>query len=435
MRVIGVENVSKQFRMQAAIPHTTLKTTFVNLVLGRNQPIREPGLHVLKDVSLTVQQGQTVGIIGRNGSGKSTLLKLLAKILQPDSGKIEVNGKVAALLELGAGFHPEFTGRENVLVNGIVLGLTKKEVKRRFPAIVRFAEMEPFIDEPVRTYSSGMYMRLGFAVAVHTDPDVLLIDEVLAVGDELFQKKCSEKISEFQRKGKTIVLVTHDLSAVERWCHEVIWLDEGLVRRRGTPKEVIECYLETIDGGEASVEEPDRELSPTLSVPPSQLPIPDDVGEEHSDERGGEGREGRRWGGMEVEIVSVRLLDRYNQERSLYRSGEGMKVEICYQVREKVEEAVFGFAVIREDGLWCYGTNTQIEKIVVPQLGHTGILEIVMEHLNLIGGQYYLDVAVHRENGTPYDYHTHLYPFSISSEIKDVGVARIPHQWIIQPGT
>ena len=446
MRAIEVENVWKRFRMRTVVPHTTLKTILVNLFLGRSQTKREPSFQALKGVTLAIDKGRTVGIIGRNGSGKSTLLKLLANILQPDSGRVQVNGKISALLELGAGFHPEFTGRENVFLNAIVLGLSKKEARRRFPDIVRFAELESFIDEPVRAYSSGMYMRLGFAVAVHTDPDILLIDEILAVGDELFQQKCSEKIAEFQRRGKTIIFVSHDLQAVERWCEEAVWLDEGIVRGRGSPKEVIELYLETLAGryvGEGFSPPVDR-----AGVNPA--PTPSHIVEQAIEERvevpedatptlslplqgGGEGGEaGRRWGSGEIEIVSVRLLDQHGQERSLYQSGEGATMQIRYQVHQAVEEAVFGFAIIREDGLWCYGTNTQIEKISVPSLGRDGVVEVHLESLNLIAGRYCLDVAVHRETGAPYDYHSRLYPFSISSEVGDVGVCRIPHRWSLR---
>lgn len=435
MIVIEAEEVSKRFRMRTVIPNTTLKTALVNLVLGRNQPKRDSSLHVLKGVSLTVEQGQTVGIIGRNGSGKSTLLKLLARILQPDTGRVQVNGRVSALLELGAGFHPEFSGRENVFISGTILGLSKREMRSRFDEIVRFAELEAFIDEPVRTYSSGMYMRLGFAVAVHTDPDILLIDEILAVGDEAFQKRCNQKIAEFRQKRKTIVIVSHDLSAVERWCDEVVWLDEGAVRERGTPKQMIGLYLQAIAGLEAGAGVPDQVLEALVAVPAGRQEVSDNATPTPSLPLQGEGEEGgggRRWGSLEVEIVSVKLLDQHSQERSLYQSGEEMKVEIRYQVHERVNEAVFGFAVIREDGFWCYGTNTQIEKISVPHLCREGVVEVVMESLNLIGGQYYLDVAVHREDGTPYDYHARLCPFSISSEVKDVGIFRIPHSWLFK---
>jgi len=413
---IEVENVSKQFRLRTVQPHTTLKTAFVELVLGRRRPRREPVLHALKGVSFAVEQGRTLGIIGRNGSGKSTLLKLLAGILQPDSGRIRVNGRVASLLELGAGFHPEFSGRENIFINGIVLGLSKKEVRRRFNDIVRFAELEPFIDEPVRTYSSGMYMRLGFSVAVHTDPDILLIDEILAVGDEAFQKKCYEKIAEFQRLGKTIVLVTHDLDAVERWCHEALWLDGGTIRGQGMPRKVTDLYRQ---------EMAEREGQALL--------------EEHHRVQGeGQGpalvEAGNRWGSREVEITSVRMLDAAGEERYIYRSGEGATVVVHYRVNKPVDEPVFGIAILRGDGLWCYGSNTEIEGIFIPPLGEEGIVEVLLERLDFIEGTYYLDVAVHAKDGYPYDYQSRLYSFAVNSEIKDVGVFRIPHRWTIRPG-
>lgn len=412
MIAIEVENVSKRFRLQTVQSHTTLKSAVVNLVTRRSNPRRESSFHALKGVDLAIEQGRTVGFIGRNGSGKSTLLKLLAGILRPDSGRVRVHGKVSALLELGAGFHPEFSGRENVFINGAILGIPKKEMRRRFDEIVRFAELEAFIDEPVRTYSSGMYMRLGFAVAVHADPDILLIDEFLAVGDEAFQKRCGQKIAEFQRKGKTIVIVSHDLQAVKGRCDEVLWLDEGIVRGRGEPKRVIDLYLQAVAGrGEGA-------------------PARGQVCEEKVEAEGGEGR---RLGSREVEITSVRLLDRHGQERSLYQSGEGATVQIRYRVH-RAAEAVFGFAIVREDGLWCYGTNTHIEKLSVPSLGREGVVEVHLESLNLIAGRYCLDVAIHREDGSPYDYHSRLYPFSVNSEVGDVGVCRVPHRWSIQPG-
>lgn len=445
MIAIEVENVSKRFRMRTVEAHTTLKTAFVDLVLGRRRPKRESGFHALKDISLTLEKGRTLGIIGRNGSGKSTLLKLLAGILRPDRGRIQVKGKVSALLELGAGFHPEFSGRENVYINGIVLGLSKREVRRRFHEIVRFAELEAFIDEPVRTYSSGMYTRLGFAVAVHTDPDILLIDEILAVGDEAFQKKCYEKLAEFQHLGKTIVLVSHDLQAVEQCCDEAIWLDEGIIRGRGEPKEVVGLYLQAIAGREEVSLPVDQVIEERVEAPQDATPTPEwgvqngECGMLESAIRipkseCQQGEEGRRWGSREVEIVSVRLLDRNGQERYLYQSGEEAAVEILYKVHREVEEAVFGIAVIREDGLWCYGTNTDLEKVPLPPLGKEGVVEVILEHLGLIEGRYYLDVAVHPKDGFPYDYHSRLYPFSISSEVKDVGVFRIPHRWTIRPG-
>lgn len=251
MVAIEVEAVSKRFLLRTIRPTTTLKSIVVERLLGRP---REGGKHraqvfeALREVTMTIRQGQTFGIIGRNGSGKSTLLKLMARIYRADGGRIQTFGRVAGLLELGAGFHPEFSGRENVFINGIVLGLSRREIQRRFDEIVRFAELGSFIDEPVRTYSSGMYVRLGFSVAIHSDPDILLIDEVLSVGDEGFQKKCLERIEDLQRSGKTFVLVSHDLAAVARWCDVAVWLEGGVVREQGEPENVIRLYKQAMAG-------------------------------------------------------------------------------------------------------------------------------------------------------------------------------------------
>jgi len=227
----------------------------------------------LDRVSFDVPAGTTFGVIGENGSGKSTLLKLLAGITKPTRGSLEVSGRISALIELGAGFHPEISGRENVAINGIMLGLTRRQVQERFDEIVAFAELEEFIDAPVKTYSSGMYMRLGFAVAIHVNPDVLLVDEVLAVGDEGFTRKCLDKIGEFRRRGKTILLVSHSLNLVEKMCDEVLWLRQGRVADVGDSKRVVDAYLTYVAGGEeallrqehgqgAEAEAPDPEAPP-----------------------------------------------------------------------------------------------------------------------------------------------------------------------------
>ncbi len=250
MDALVLENVSKRFRKYVLKSnYTTLKTYLINLLLFKKQQNHNSNyIEAVKNISIIVPEGRTLGIIGRNGSGKSTLLKLLAGIYRPDSGKIKVNGRVSALIELGAGFHPEFTGRENIYINGIILGLTKKEIQRKFDEIVDFAELREFIDAPVRTYSSGMYMRLGFSVAVNVDPDILLLDEVLAVGDEAFTKKCMARMNEFKARKKTIVLVSHNLPLVESWCDEAIWIDGGEIRKRGEPKATVEEYRRFMGG-------------------------------------------------------------------------------------------------------------------------------------------------------------------------------------------
>ncbi len=212
----------------------------VNLLKGKHVIQEEREFWALRNVSFEIPKGITLGIIGSNGSGKSTLLKLIAGIHRPTSGGVATNGRISALIELGAGFHPEFTGRENIFINGIILGLTRKQIQQKLEDIIQFSELEDFIDSPVKTYSSGMYMRLAFAIAVAVDPEILLIDEILAVGDASFQKKCQNRINTFKADGKTIVIVTHDLSALERYCDRVLWLDHGKLQAYGDVQSVMQ---------------------------------------------------------------------------------------------------------------------------------------------------------------------------------------------------
>src|SRR5687767_5807224 len=257
MNAIEVVNATKVYRrFSHKRQFATLKSALLRGSLIRDLSPDET-FTAIRDVSFSVPSGRTLGIIGRNGSGKSTMLKLVAGITKPTAGTVHVNGRISALIELGAGFHPEISGRENVFINGIMLGLSKREVARRFDEIVDFAEMKEFIDAPVKTYSSGMYMRLGFAVAIHVDPDVLLVDEVLAVGDEGFTHKCLDKFAEFKRRGRTILLVTHSLGMVERFCDEALWLDAGRIKGSGDPKRIVGAYITDVEKRE------ERELAAT----------------------------------------------------------------------------------------------------------------------------------------------------------------------------
>jgi ABC-type polysaccharide/polyol phosphate transport system ATPase subunit len=242
MVAVELREVSKKYRRHTTRPLTTTLKSYLLRDLWRKREINEDVTWALKGVDFKLEQGVTLGVIGRNGSGKSTLLKVIGRILKPDAGAVSVNGKVAALIELGAGFHPELTGRENVIINGIILGLSKNEIKTRFDEIVDFAELRKVIDDPVRTYSSGMYVRLGFSVAVHVDPEILLIDEAFAVGDAKFVRKCMDRMNFFKKQGKTIILVSHNLEIVRSWCDEAIWLDAGLLKMKGNPPEVVEAY-------------------------------------------------------------------------------------------------------------------------------------------------------------------------------------------------
>src|SRR5215207_3862727 len=250
MNAIELTNVTKIYRKYARRKQfATLKSALLSGSLIRDlQP--DETFQALQGVSFSVPAGRTYGIIGRNGSGKSTALKVVAGITKPTTGQVHVDGRISALIELGAGFHPEISGRENVFINGIMLGLSKREIQERFDEIVDFAELREFIEAPVKTYSSGMYMRLGFAVAIHVDPDVLLVDEVLAVGDEGFTHKCLDKFAEFRRIGKTILLVTHSLNLVERFCDEALWLDNGKVRGSGDPVRVVGAYITDVGKSE-----------------------------------------------------------------------------------------------------------------------------------------------------------------------------------------
>jgi ABC-type polysaccharide/polyol phosphate transport system ATPase subunit len=374
----------------------------------------------LDGVSFEVPAGCTFGVIGENGSGKSTLLKLLAGITKPTRGSLSVHGRVSALIELGAGFHPEISGRENVAINGIMLGLTRRELEERFAEIVTFAELEAFIDAPVKTYSSGMYARLGFSVAIHVDPDVLLIDEVLAVGDEAFTRKCLEKLGEFRRRGKTILIVTHSLGLVEKMCDEVIWLRHGRLAERGDPKRVVDSYLTYVAGGEETLLA--REQGPGAAAPGS------------AGRPGERGYHQGRWGSREVEITGVRLLDARDRERHVYVPGESLTVALAVRADKEVEDFVFGLGLFTADGVSVYGTNTDIEEWVPQSFAGRGEVRLVLEDLRLPEGSYLVDVAAHKRDGTPYDYHRGLYSFRVKSRTKDTGVYRPPHHWAFSAG-
>ena len=300
---IKFEKVSKRFILHHARPRS-----FQELVIGalwRSRSREE--LWALNEVSFEVEPGGMLGIIGPNGSGKSTILKLITRILEPTSGKITVDGKVSALIELGAGFHPDLTGRENVYLNGSILGLSQEQMDAKFKEIVEFAELERFINVPLKHYSSGMYMRLGFAIAINVEPDILLVDEVLAVGDESFQKKCLAKIEEFKRQGKTMVFVSHSLETVRKLCDQAIWLEQGEIRSIGSPDKVIYDYLDDLRRKEgAALDEKHRHLRYEL--------------EEQQLEN--------RWGSGEVEIYDVQLLGGDGEEQHVYQTGDIMIIRL-----------------------------------------------------------------------------------------------------------
>lgn len=408
MHAITVENLSKAFRLKKRYRQsTTLKSALINTLRRQRVAEEERQFWALKDVSFDVPKGTTLGMIGSNGSGKSTLLKLLAGIHRPTSGHVSTKGRISALIELGAGFHPEFTGRENIYINGIILGLSRKQVQERIDDIIYFSELEDFIDNPVKTYSSGMYMRLAFSIAATVDPDILLIDEILAVGDASFQRKCQNKLNAFKADGKTIVLVTHDLSALERYCDRVLWMDHGQLKAYGDVQSVMQMYLEHVA---------DQQRANLL--------------EEHEHpEQAQESSRKRRWGSREVEINQVEFYNGSPHPTYLFKTGDKMTIEIDYKAYRPVYEPVFGIGIFRDDETFCYGTNTNIEKIHIPRIDGDGKVKFCVDHLDLTEGKYFLDVAVHLEDGTPFDYQTRAYSFEVMSLIKDIGIYRPAHRW------
>jgi ABC-type polysaccharide/polyol phosphate transport system ATPase subunit len=425
--IVG-EDVTKVYRrFTHRNQFKTLKSALLTgSVLSDLRP--EEMFTALDGVSFDVPRGSTFAVIGENGSGKSTLLKLVAGITKPTRGSLSVEGRVSALIELGAGFHPEISGRENVVINGVMLGLTRREVDRRFDEIVDFAELREFIDAPVKTYSSGMYMRLGFAVAIHVDPEVLLIDEVLAVGDEAFTRKCLDKIAEFRRRGKTILFVTHTLNLVEKMCDDVLWLRHGKTALRGDPKRVVDAYLTHVATGE-DAQLASREaaaFAATTEGPPSEAAP--------GESPGASGYRPGRWGSREVEIRAVRLLDGRGRERHVFTSGETMALAVSVHAPRPVEDFVFGVGLFAADGTSVYGTNTDIEGFSARRLEGDAEVRLDFEGLSLVEGTYLVDVAAHRRDGTPYDYLRGLNSFRVKSRTRDVGLYRPAHRWTFGGG-
>jgi lipopolysaccharide transport system ATP-binding protein len=405
---IALERVSKSYRLWGrGSQFATLKSALLKRDLKLNP---ESSVLALKAVSFVVDRGEAFGIIGRNGSGKSTLLKLISGILKPSSGIVRVNGRIAALIELGAGFHPEITGRENIVINGIMLGLSRKEIDKRFDRIVEFSGIGEFIDQPVKTYSSGMYVRLGFAVAVHVDPEILLIDEVLSVGDEEFSQKCIAKIQEMKYRGVTLIFVTHQLDQVRNLCDRALWLDYGAAAAIGDPARVVDDYLQNVSGGQ-----------PPPAVPKSEGP-PKEANEEE------------RWGSGEVVLKRVALVDDKDRELVALGAGAAVTLEMDVEVRVPQDDFVFGIGIYHADGTCVYGTNTDLEGLMPQRLDANGRVRFVMPSLDLVAGTYRVDAAVHTRNGRAFDYRRGVMRFVVGSRVHDIGVYRPRHQWKFEGG-
>lgn len=354
----------------------------------------------LKDVSFTVRRGETLGIIGRNGAGKSTMLKLLSGISKPTRGALSVCGKLAALIEVGAGFHPDLTGRENVYLNGTILGLKRQEIRAVFDDIIEFAEIGPFIDTPVKRYSSGMYVRLGFAIAVHINPDILLVDEVLSVGDMAFQQKCMERIHELKQQGKTLIFISHNMSAVQRICDRALLLDQGQVVKAGEVDAVIHLYREQVVTKE-------RERVARLIATRERSPK-----------------------GARVRIEAVRLLDREGRPAERIGLGEPLTVEVAYACFRRVEAPTLRVGLERIDGFLCHVAWTRYDGAVMPPLEGRGVLRLRYAGVGLLPNTYRVAVEIgERGNPVPLDARKHAAFFAIAAEPREGGAVHLDYRW------
>jgi lipopolysaccharide transport system ATP-binding protein len=379
---ITVEELSKRYELGALQHETQLRDQLVHLLRAPFRR-REPKeiLWALRDVSFKVDEGEVVGIIGRNGAGKSTLLKILSKITYPTSGRVRARGRVASLLEVGTGFHEELTGRENIFLNGSILGMKKKEVDAKLDAIVEFSGVERFIDTPIKRYSSGMRLRLGFAVAAHLEPDVLIVDEVLAVGDAAFQKKCISAMQDLRGGGRTVLFVSHNMAAVENLCSRGIWITNGSIRLDGPTHEVIEAYM----GSFASADSAFRELTAA---------------------------EGRRGTG-EIRFTRVEFLSTDRNLQTVTRCGKSLVIRLHYRANEPIERPAFALKIYTELGTLVTDTGTWLHGLDIPLVpAGDGYLELEIDSLNIMPGRYslslFLDSCVEKRVYDSLEHAVHL---------------------------
>ncbi len=410
----------------------------------------------VRGLDLELRAGEALGIIGNNGAGKSTILRLLAGITEPTEGSLDLPARLSALLDLGVGFQEGFTGRENIVLGCQLLGLTEEQVENRMPEMIRFAELGQFIDDPVRTYSSGMALRLGFAVAVHVDAEVLLIDEVLAVGDPYFQRKCIRRIEALFQSGTSLVLVSHDLHAVRALCTQVIWMEGGQERMRGPARQVVEAYLDQtrVQSAQLRVEDstkpvrapqPSRPMvvRPGATIEPAgrvsesvqRAAAPTGAAELFSDAAGEaprveEGETLRVSGTGEARILQVQLLDETGVETTQFRSGESVVVAVTFRTIEPIEDPIFGVALFRNDGTYVYGPNTGFDNVFKGNWSGVYTFFLHYPEIALLAGSYRVSVAIYdKGHVSPMAWHNQLYEFQIVQDVEDHGLVHLPHRW------
>jgi len=392
--LIEASSVGKRFRISHHRP-TSLRERFIRKQIFKDKTTE---LWALRDIDFVVRRGEVFGILGSNGSGKSTLLRLTAGVMEPTIGTISVDGRVGALLDLAAGFHPELTGLENVELNATLLGMNPKEILHKSDDIIEFSGIEDFIDTPVKYYSSGMLMRLGFSISIHLDPDILLVDEVLAVGDENFQRRCLDRIDYLRDLGKSIILVSHDMRQIRQMCSRAIWLNEGCIEHAGNAEEVVQAYLAFADSTDTEI-----------------------IGPEH----------GGRWGTREIEITDVELRGEDPSHR-VYQCGDSLTVRIHYNAHRAIRNPVFGLAIHRSDGLHITGPNTHTDGVSTGTVEGSGYVEYAVHNIPLLPGVYNLSVAIYDSAiRHPYDHQDRLHRFRIGkgTTLEREGVVTIRGVW------
>ena len=402
-----VEGLGKRFDRRGPDRPTSFKEAFVT---GRLRTPAQP-FWGLRDISFSVPAGRTVGIVGKNGAGKSTLLRLIGEVYRPDEGRVSVHGRIGALLDLGAGLSDELTGRENIFLAGVVAGMTRAEVRSRFEEIVTFAELDDVIDDPIRRYSSGMRMRLAFAVAAHIDPAILLIDEVLAVGDAQFQRKCLERIGQFKKKGCTVLIVSHDASQVCALCDEAILLRQGRMLAHGPTSGVMDKYEALVEGRTETLS---RAEFPDVALPSGRRLV---LGVNRS-------------GNQQVQIKAVRLLNRGGVSTNCILSGDGLTVELTYVAKQPAISPLASVTVHLPDGMAVYDTNTSVAGLELNTLSGEGVIRLHVERLDLAGGDYFVNVGLYGQDWDfTYDHHAQAYPLEVLGPRTAKGVMAPPCRW------
>lgn len=405
MREIAIEteNLSKVYKLYEKPSDRVLEA------LKLTKKCKHKDYYALNHVSFKFYKGETIGIVGKNGSGKSTLLKMLTGVLTPTEGKLKVNGRISALLELGAGFNGEYTGIENIYLNGSIMGYTKEQMQQRVEEIVKFADIGDYINQPVKTYSSGMFVRLAFAVAINVDPDILIVDEALAVGDVRFQLKCMDKFLEFKQRGITIIYVSHDTNSIKRFCERALWINEGKLMDDGDVDIVTDRYLDYLKVLDAEKENYETNNEQTKNCDSEDMGNCDNI----------------------AELVNIRMYNSKGEEVQEVTYGTQVDIEIEYKVNDTtIKHPVLGIAILRVDNLYICGVNTLLDNENIPWEKGLNKYKLRYDKFNLVGGSYYFDVALYDQTASvPFDYRSKYKQFFVRMGYVAEGIVVLNHEW------